>query len=125
MKFMRYFSFAILCILLLLAQAKAATFYRHVPFKTYIEANDLIVVDYDFSEKKGIYCSSHRSKFSTNFVYKGHRKTAFLPIHLESDHVPDKPGEELADINGQFTIAMENKKISSKQYEISCTYGDE
>jgi hypothetical protein len=107
--------------ILFLSNGYAATFYRHLPFNLTISSQDNVVVDYDFSENNGITCTTPKPVEIT-FQYKGNRKTARLPVHLISDHVPNRAGEELADVSGQFDLTPVINQREDEQYELSCGF---
>jgi hypothetical protein len=46
--------------ILLLSTSYAATYYRHLPFQVELSANDNVVVDYEFSAKRGVLCTSNQ-----------------------------------------------------------------
>lgn len=102
--------------------AYANVFYRHVPFNLPMTANDTVMVDYDFAGHFGIRCSTNTNTAHINFVYKGHQKSATLPVTLQNAQVPNHSAEELADISGQFKISMLNEVASSQEFNLSCDY---
>jgi hypothetical protein len=124
MKVMKCLSFFV--VALLLTSAHATLFYRHVPFNLSISYDDKIVVDYNFSEKKGIRCTSNSSSIQLkDIAYKGHQnKVAALPVTLQSDHIPDpdKKDEMLADVMGKFSLETTGYLPHHKQYDVSCFY---
>lgn len=121
----RYFFIFFFSLTCIISTSYAATFYRHVPFTASMRANDVLIMDYDFSGKSGIYCkTSHPALVRVSFSYKGHQKSASLPVILQSNHVPDKTREELTDTQGQFTLSI--AKNSPSKVDVSCSYlGDE
>lgn len=102
--------------------AHATIYYRHIPFTMEINDQDKIVVDYDFTLQKAIRCTSSHDHFKIDFTYKGHEKTAFLPVILESDHVPkaNEINDELADVSNQFTLMY--TKSSKDKLDVHCDY---
>lgn len=121
MKNWRIFLLFVITLLAPKMYAGAITIYRQVPFSLHINENNSIIVNYDFTGKTGIYCTSNDHESLMDFVYKGHRKSAHLPIKLQSDHVPDEAGEALADVNGQFSILISQHKTWGDR-EVKCYY---
>ncbi len=107
-----------LILILLLSNSHATTFYRHLPFNLTVSSDDHVVVDYDFSESNGITCMADKPVEIT-FIYKGNKKIARLPVHLISDHVPNRAGEELADVSGQLGLSPANSQ-DGEQTELTC-----
>lgn len=126
---MRSITFTTFIILstILFSNAYAAEIYKRIPFTTAMNADDTLVVNYDFSNKNGLLCTADHNKVLIHFVFRGHEKSAHLPVILESAHVPDnqpdKIPEELADSKGQFTASIDGNK-QYQQYEITCNYDD-
>ena len=118
----KYYLFVIFIFSFLTAQVYAALLYRHVPFTVVLNQGDKLVVDYDFSKEKGIHCMANQEGVLISFTYKGYQKTSALPVILQSDHIPDKADEELADVQGQFTILIKSAEISRHADEINCSY---
>lgn len=120
---MRLFKLLLVFSCLLIFQTSNATqYYRHVPFTLSLTKEDKVTVNYDYSTHSGIHCTSDYTKFFVNFTYKGHAKTAQLPVTLESDHVPVKSNEELANVSGQFTIVIDTTVNNHRPHELSCDY---
>jgi hypothetical protein len=109
-----------LFVALITTSAQAVIFYRHIPFYLELHPYDQLVVDYDFSEKKSIYCNAPHATFKISFNYKGHQKFAYLPVILQSDHIPDHQDEELADLKGQFKLYAEPTRLHA--YTVVCHY---
>ena len=101
--------------------AQADKIYRHIPFTLALTASDSLIVDYDFTEKNGIRCTSPDTHFSIDFTYKGHKKSAHLPVILQSAHIPQIVHEQLADVSGQFTLVLKNS-LDEKQQVVNCNY---
>ncbi len=118
---MKYLSLAIAIIALCFVNAKAAEVYKHIPFTLTLKPGDVLTVDYDFSGKNGIRCTTD-GKARIDFLYKGHQKSAYLPVTLQSSHVPLKEDEVLADYSGQFSLVLGADEAENKQYNISCIY---
>jgi hypothetical protein len=106
----------------LFTSAHAATVYRHIPVDVSLDLADSLVVNYDYTEKRGIRCASNYNKFWIDFVYKGHQKSARLPLILQSDHVPENDDEELADTSGQFIISTNKNQTRDKRVNVRCDY---
>ena len=104
--------------------AHATTFYRHVPFNLSMNADDTLVVNYDFQQQSGVHCTSSQKNIYMNFFYKGSEKFNSLPITLVNDHLPDKKSERLADTLGQFTIRTQSSANLQHSYIVSCGYVD-
>jgi hypothetical protein len=102
--------------------AYATTFYRHAPFHLSMNANDTLVVNYDFEQQSGVHCSSNQKNICMNFFYKGSEKNTVLPITLLNDHLPDKKTERLADTLGQFTIRVQPSLNIQHTFMVSCEY---
>ncbi|MBA3661776.1 MAG: hypothetical protein H0W64_08620 [Gammaproteobacteria bacterium] len=119
---MRFLSLPLLLVFIIFTApvTYAAQYYRHIPFTLRIQSHDIVHVDYNFSEKTGIYCQANRGPIQIKFDYKGRDKSAFLPVRLQSDHIPDEKYEELADYEGQFRL--ETKGRNNTSYEIKCSY---
>jgi hypothetical protein len=113
------FAIALFCLTSL---SMAANIYRHVPFTVTMTSQDKVIVDYDFSQQTGIACSADSQPLQIHFVYKGRAKIADLPVILESAHVPNQDHEELADINGQFTISSDHELYKRQNYVVICHY---
>lgn len=113
-------------VLLAFQSAYAAQFYKHIPHNSALtatlSAGDRLIVDYDISEKNSISCTSTQHLFVMDFTYKGHQKSAALPVVLESSHVPEKDHEALADVSGQFSVYMDKNADSKSEYDVSCRY---
>ncbi|TAK73079.1 MAG: hypothetical protein EPO11_09120 [Gammaproteobacteria bacterium] len=114
---MKYLSFAISIVALCLVNAKANELYRPIPFTLVANPGDRLIIDYDFSGKSGIRCTAADNKTKIEFTYKGHPKSASLPITLQSSHIPTKVDEALADYRGQFTLMLD-----AKSSRVSCDY---
>lgn len=113
---------AITCIpISLFAQTVAIYKPKPVPFTYKAANNEILVVDYDFSGKSGIKCNAERHQFKIEFLYKGRKKSAALPVTLVN-HVPDKKGQELMDMTGQFKILAANEIKNASAQTISCIY---
>lgn len=118
---MRFFlSFCIGMAILVSSSSYAEIFYRHIPFEIELKKGDALVIDYDFSNKLGIQCTSNNPLTTITFTYKGHEKTSYLPVILESSHVPFKPNEELTDVTGQ--LILQNPQAEIKTYQVKCQY---
>ena len=122
MQNIKYLFLLTLMISTLFTHASAAKIYRRIPFDVYMNQTDNVVVNYDFTEKRGIHCTASYSKLSIDFIYKGHQKSAFLPVTLQSDHVPEMAEEELADVNGQFVISTTKIPPANQQLHVCCDY---
>jgi hypothetical protein len=99
----------------------AEQLYKQVPFTVSLAATDTLTVQYDFSAKNGVQCTSHPDKVWIDFMYKGRHKGAMLPVILQSAHVPQKDIEELADVNGQITIVAQDE-VKSGENVVKCEY---
>jgi hypothetical protein len=119
---MKYLSALIVIVSITSINAHAAIFYRHLPFDMSIRKNDVIVVNYDFSDSKGISCSSDKNAVWIDFIYKGFQKSVRLPVNLINDHVPDKEHEELADVNRRFTLSIKENSAPESSYAVKCDY---
>lgn len=121
---MRLFSFFAIAFvsLCLITNSFAAKIYHRVPFTADISSHDILVVDYDFSQKNGVQCSANSGSFKVDFTYKGRDKTASLPVLLQSSHVPKHDNEELADNSGQFSITLGKKSSKNQIFSVSCHY---
>ena len=115
---MKRYALATFITMLALTSAHAAKFYRHIPFSLAMKPGDSLVVNYDFSKKNGIRCTSDNSNFEINFVYKGRQKSSNLPVLLQNAHVPEKKHEELADNEGQYSL----QTIENRESVVSCNY---
>lgn len=124
MRYLKFFPFFIFMTIFFLSNVYAEKIYKHVPFHVLINQADILIVNYDFSEKDGIRCSSNNNKILANFSYKGHRKSAHLPLILQSSHVPQTKNEELADIKGQFSLLVNKKQNKIKDDEVTCNYAE-
>lgn len=101
----------------------AAKFYRHVPCTLFMHAGDALIIDYAYLTSQGIHCFSRdKVKIMADFSYKGRAKSALLPISFESDHVPAKAREELADPAGQFSLTVLPVKSDDQFHEVICDY---
>lgn len=117
----RFFIFALLSTLL--TSTYAGTFYRHIPFELAINDTDKVIVDYNFTGHYGIRCTADAdTEFSIHFVYKGHLKSAALPIILQNATVPDKSTLELADVAGQFNVSSSDTTPVESGVYLSCDY---
>jgi len=129
MKLLKMFTLFFVVTSLLFTNAYAAKFYRRIPVEPFtlsLKPGDTLVVNYNFAEKNGVYCTSHSNKIRMDYVYKGHQKFTYLPVFLQSHHVPKEgQGEELADASGQFNLSISQNELKDKQYEISCGYADD
>lgn len=113
----RQFAFMII-LSVFLTSAYSADFYRgHFPFTLTLTPADTVIVNYDITEKNGIKCWSDSDKTIVNFTYKGRPKTSNLPVILQSAHVPEKNHEDLADVEGQFSLLN-----SDQSYKVNCDY---
>lgn len=112
------------CLSLILAvmavTAHAADIYKPIPFKLNMSKEDSVNVNYDFSEKKSIICTTNNKHVRIDFTYKGRKKFANLPIILQSDHVPSKKNEALADLSGRFVLSLSASQ--NKSYLVTCDY---
>lgn len=119
---MKSIKFFFLCIIALtMTNTYADKIYRHVPLNVTLAPGDVLVVDYDFAGKKGIQCTSNSKPNWVEFSYKGFKKSAPLPVILQSARVPEQNKEELADVSGQFNILASNK-AGVKSSMVSCDY---
>ncbi len=112
-----FFLFAVLTV-----SAHAAMIYRHAPFTVALTEDDSLIVNYDFAEKVGMQCRASSNKVWADFTYKGHQKSARLPLILESAHVPDAYAEELADASGQVRVFINDGRGNGRSHEINCGY---
>lgn len=107
------------------ATSFANEIYKHIPFDHIaLTQHDQLIINYDFTQKKNVHCEAKNGKAMMVFYYKGHQKTADLPITLESDHIPlpDNTNEALADVSGQFIISTHPSQ-NKKEVAIHCQYG--
>ncbi|MBX3709183.1 MAG: hypothetical protein KIT56_10360 [Gammaproteobacteria bacterium] len=122
MRFMKFLSIMITAtITFLTTNTYATTYYRHIPFTLSMNNQDILIVNYDFTEKPGIRCASNQANTRIEFNYKGHEKSSLLPAILIS-HLPEKKYEELTDSSGQLIIYLEKLTIPHHSYEVSCNY---
>lgn len=120
MSFAKYlFLFVITC-----CTAHATTYYRHIPFNLPMNADDTLVVNYDFKQQAGVHCNANQKNIYIHFYYKGSEKINILPITLLNDHLPDKKSERLADTFGQFTIRSQSSAIIPHPFIVNCEYTD-
>jgi len=115
---------AVLVLFSIHANTYAATIYRHVPFDITINTGDTLTVNYDFSEKSGIRCTSDSRALKVDFAYKGRAKNARLPVTLQAAHIPVEADEELANAAGQFSISTLQTSAVIHSYGVSCNYLD-
>lgn len=86
-----------------------------------MSSHDRVVVDYDFSIKRGIHCEASQP-INIQFEYKGEVKNAELPAQLMSDHIPANAREHLADVSGQFTLLGEQNQVLDDEIDVSCDF---
>ena len=126
MKFLYCHTFLTTLALLLISPVHADDIYKLLPLNTSISSSEVIQVNYDFTEKKGIQCLSSNNNIWVDFNYKGHQhKTARLPVILQSDHVPQRPNkqnEELADVKGYLKLFIKDSKQYIVHAEVICHY---
>lgn len=108
------------------SQLYAAKIYKHAPFALTIAADDMIVVEYDLSNNRGLYCTSNNKNFQASFTYKGRDKTATLPVTLQNYRVPSKSGEELADTTGNIMLMLDmSKATQAAKIKVKCEYNNQ
>lgn len=123
MRIIRCVSLSIILSGLFITAAQADSLYRQrLPFTLPITSDDRLYVSYNFSEKTGIRCTSNHKKVRLDFTYKGKEKTALLPVVLQSDHIPHKKDEVLADVNGRLMISASEDPEGKLAFEVNCGY---
>lgn len=112
---------SIVCFTLLFSGTTYAdSLYRQrLPTTVNLTSQDKLYVSYDFSQKTGIRCTTNGNRVQVDFTYKGKEKMAFLPVVLQSDHIPHKKDEALADALGRLTIYSESE---TQGFEVKCEY---
>jgi len=122
MKLSQYFSILLVAFIITLSMTtttQAATFYRHLPFHIAMKPDDTLIVEYDMTTHTGLSCIAHDSGLRAKFSYKGHKKSAALPVVLKMQ-VPAHPHEELADLKGHLTIFVD--KNHHDTHTVTCQY---
>lgn len=120
---MKLLSLLILAIFCTISSTAFATiYYRHIPLTVSLKSGDKLIVNYDFAGKAGIRCIASSPNTWVHFIFKGHAKTARLPITLQNAHIPHGNREALADIEGQFSVSTQEPFDISKHYIVNCNY---
>jgi len=116
----------LICLLttlfLLSNTAQADPIYKRIPFTATLTNGNTLYVSYDFTEKKAIQCSANPPLVRIDFIYKGHEKSAMLPVILQTHHIPNKKEEVLADVSGQFTLSLHSQSTQVQKAIIHCSY---
>lgn len=119
MKFLHLLLLTTFCATLV--PAYATTYYRHIPLSLTLKPGDKLIVNYDYSGESGIRCIANKEA-EINFVFRGHPKSAYLPITLQNAHIPKNNREALADIEGQFSISHDEAVDLDQRILVTCTY---
>lgn len=104
-----------------LAQNQFEYIHKRIPFHHELKENEWLLVEYDFTGKQGIRCTGKSHQIDIEFFYKGRKKFARLPVSL-SNTLPDRPQEELADLQGQLTLAIAHPSPEHLTYLVRCDY---
>lgn len=115
------FRLAFLLFVFFMNNACATMFYRHLPVSMPLDKESTLIVEYDDTQQRGVWCRTQRRQAWIAFAYKGHQKIAPLPVLLQNT-VPKKPNEMLADASGFFSIMIDKQKSANGKAHVQCDY---